>query len=227
MHHIDLRHHLQVFEGQVPGTAITCRPVVDAPRFTLGSRDEFPQIAGRKRGVDCVERSDLAQETDRCKVGDRIIGKLAEHPRVHRQRSHMPEDEGVPVGLCACHILHRDIARAARSVLDHELLAEAARHLHHECPRNDFRTAAGRKGHDHSYRSSRVALRPRNRRNQGREHDSEHRSAMLEHGGLLARAAGNSTGCLAQNLHGWIIPIPSPSPAHGKARALGSQCGLR
>jgi hypothetical protein len=65
----------------------------------------------------------------------------------------------VAVGRRARHRLQREIAAAARSVVDDDRLAQPLREPLTDQPRNDVGRAAGADEHDHGHRPCRPSLR--------------------------------------------------------------------
>jgi hypothetical protein len=92
----------------------------------------------------------------------------------------VPDDERVAVRLGARRLLHRDVAAAARAVVDDDRLAEALLHLGGHGARDDRAGAAGRERHQEADRLGGPALRERGlaeREDEGKAGGSKHVSS--------------------------------------------------
>ena len=157
----DAGRHLQVLEGQVAGAAVAGRAVVQLARPGARERDELLQVLRRHVGMDDVQARHLGEQRDRLEVLDRVVGELVEDERVDRERADVAEDQRVLVGRRG-DLGHRDVAGAARLVVDVDALAEQLAELDRGRAGDDLRAAAGRERHDEADRLGRPgSLRPR------------------------------------------------------------------
>ena len=81
---------------------------------------------------------ELGGHADRQQVLQRVVGRF-EDVRVHRERPHVREHDGVAVGRRFRHVVHGDVAARAGAVLDDDLLAD----LFAERPLQDARRGVG------------------------------------------------------------------------------------
>jgi hypothetical protein len=164
VHDEDVGRHLQVLEGEVAGAAVARRAVVELARLRLRERDELLEVLRRQIGVDDIQARHLGKQRDRLEVLDRVVGQLFEDERVDRERADVAEHDRVLV-VGTRDLGHRDVAGAARLVVDEDALAEQLAELGGGRAGDDLRAAAGSERHDEADRLRRPGIgRARNRR---------------------------------------------------------------
>ena len=132
--------------------------------------DEFRNAHGRHRRVDHHDGRIARQARD----GREVAAKHEVEPLVERRiddvRSN-DDEERMAVRSGARDRFDRDIAAAARPVLDNERPAEPVGEPWRDQARDNVDTAAGRTGYNQPHRPRRIGLRPRDARC-GRERGS-------------------------------------------------------
>ena len=123
----------------------------------LAERDEILQRIHRQRRPDGDDHRRPAEHRDPVEVLDRIVGKLLDDRRIHRERRRCHEHR-VAVGVRARDGLGADHAFGAGPVVDHDLLAQALGKLAADIARHDVVAAAGRLRHDDANRFRRIRL---------------------------------------------------------------------
>ncbi len=141
-----LQRELQVLGREVPGACIAGRAIEHLA--LLRQRGQFLQVGCRHRRIDDVDRRHLRQQRDRNEVLVHVVRQLREHERVDRQRADVTEYQRVAVRGCVRDFLHRNIAGAARLVVDDHLLAEVLAHLLGDGARDDLGGSARRERDD-------------------------------------------------------------------------------
>ena len=110
-------------------------------------------------------------------IGSEILGRIVFQVGVERRRgavgAHVAHHDGVAVRLGLSRAGDAGGAAGAGHVLDHDLLAERARHVIADDAGDDVGRAAGREGHDHGDRA--LGIGPAPGRRGGRPADGEAR----------------------------------------------------
>ena len=99
--------------------------------FAFASFTKSATVFTPSDGLHHEHVGELRGHADRHEVLQRVVRRLQD-VRVHRERAHVGQHEGVAVGRGLGDVVDRDVAAGAGAVLDHDLLAEllAERPLH-------------------------------------------------------------------------------------------------
>ena len=196
--HVDAGEHLQELAGEVVDGAGARRRERDRLGLRFRQRDELAEVLGGHRRMDDEHVRIARDERNRRQVLQRVERHLAAvQRRVGREVVRL-QDQRVAVRRRARDGFGRDQRVAARTVLDHDLLAHALRHLRGDDAREDVRSAAGRERHEHLDRLVRIVLRARRARQTQRRDDCDQR--QRDDGGRFTRTSPRiaaSTRCQA------------------------------
>src|SRR5712691_8710014 len=158
VHHIDSRHRLEEFSGEVRGRAAPRGRVIELarPRFRQGD-----QLLHRARGNVRIHDEDVGldrHQRDRREVLHRIVAEAAVQALIGRENAVVAEEPGGAVGRALRDELGGDVAARARPVLDHHLLAPKAGELLAQGAREDVARTSGGEADDEAHRLPRPAL---------------------------------------------------------------------
>ena len=103
--------------------ACAAGPHIDPARIGFRVCDEFADVLGRKRWIDCHEIRKTSYARDRRDVTHEIEAEIFVVGRVDRIRR-VDQQQGVAVRRRTHHRLGGDIGRRPRAVLHQELLLE-------------------------------------------------------------------------------------------------------
>ena len=111
--------------------------------------EELLEVLGRGvlLGDDRLRR--VVGDADLLEAGRRVVLEVGVERGRRRLRAHVADAEGVAIGRRRGDARHARRAAGAADVLDHQLLAQRARHVLAEDARDDVGGPAGRERHDH------------------------------------------------------------------------------
>ena len=124
MRNVDLRHVLEELPRHVRRRADSRRTEAQLSRPSFREGDEFPDRLRRHRGIHCQNQRADAQTRDRNEIGERVVSSPGIQVRVHRHRSLMHDDKGVPVRRAVSAELGADVATGAGLVVDDHGLSQ-------------------------------------------------------------------------------------------------------
>src|SRR5712691_10103108 len=130
--------------------SVAARAHADLAWIGLGIGDELGNGRDRKRWVHLHDMGHADDARDRCGVTDKIVVELFKQRCVDRGSS-ADHEECVAVRGCAHDRLNTDIAAAARTVLNEELLSEAFRQPLTYQARGNVVHGTGGKGDDDAH----------------------------------------------------------------------------
>ena len=142
----------------------------------LGQCDELLEVLRGQVRVHHQHRRHGRDHRHRHEALVGVVRKLGEHRRIDRERPDVTEDQRVAVGLRTLHGVHRDIAGAAGTAFDDDLLLPGFGELRSDQARQELGAAARRERHDEHNGLVRVVGLRRNRRNDA------HRQRRAKHG---------------------------------------------
>jgi hypothetical protein len=121
--------------------------------------NEFLQILrGEVLAREQNERR-LGDQDHRCEIGRGIIKRIPVERLIGSMRTHIAQDEQVPVRRGFGHTRAADHASRAADILDDDLLAQEIRNSRAQNARDRVCRASGRERNDHGQRSRRPFLR--------------------------------------------------------------------
>jgi len=164
----DPGHHLEQLAGDMAGRALAAGAHIDFAGVGLGIGDELGRRCGRHRRVHQHDQRRADRDRHRRQVDGEPETDIGVERLVHRV-ARIGHEQRVTVGRRAHGELGGDVGGAARTVLDHERLAEPLRQPLRHHARGDICRAARRDGDQDPDRAGRIGLRVRRRR-QGRQH---------------------------------------------------------
>ena len=181
VHQLDAGEPRELGGRQVRQRAHSGRAVAVGLRLGLGQRLEFLEGLGRHLGAHRDHLRRVADRGDRDQVLHGVERHRLLHERIDHQVAVEHEAERGAVGRGLGDHVHAERAGGAGAVLDHRLLAGAARDLLGQEPRAEIGNAAGGKAGDDSDRFARPVLRLGLAGNQCRDPDQGHGHQTRDH----------------------------------------------
>ena len=123
-------------------------------------RDQLGQRPHRQRRMDRQHVGHARAEHDRREVRHEVVGQLAHQRDVDRVRR-PGEEQGIAVRRRLGRQRRADVGRAARPVVEDDLLAPDRSDVLGHHARDEIGVGAGGVGHDHPHRAGWPGLRPR------------------------------------------------------------------
>ena len=138
-----------------------CGSEIDLARVGPGIGDQFGDRVGGERRMHRQYAGCVADQADRREALARVVAGILVERRTDRQRAGIAEQDRVAIGLALGDRLGADRTASARTVVDHDALAQQLAHLVGDHPANDRRGAARRERNHQCDGPARKVLRPR------------------------------------------------------------------
>src|SRR5262245_48320189 len=158
MDEIDDGHPLEQFQGQMLWSSDPARGDIDHARIGFGVGDELGHGLDRQRRVHLQHQRLTVDQRNARDVANEIESEIAIERGVDRVRN-VGIQERISIGRRLHDDLGADIAPRARTVFNHERLAEAIRQGLRDQTRADIGRPARRIAHDQTHRPRRIGLR--------------------------------------------------------------------
>ncbi|CFW04156.1 Uncharacterised protein [Bordetella pertussis] len=153
---LDAGLRLEQLGAQVSAGARAHRRVVQAGLRGLGVLDQFRQGLGGDLRVDDQHIGHAAGQDDRREGLGGVVAQAAVEPLVDREDPGGGQQQGIAVGFGGGDLLGADVAAGARTVVDHDRLAQRGRYLVGDGARQDVVGAARAIRNDQRDGASRV-----------------------------------------------------------------------
>src|SRR5215831_17097836 len=160
VHQIDAGHHLEILANHMGWASSASRTHADLAGIRLCIGDKLGHGVRGKGWVHLHDLGHADRARDRRNVTDKVVTELLIERGIDGGGA-TDREEGVAVCRCSYDCLDPNIAAAAWTILNDELLAESLREPLADQSRSDVVQPTGRKGHDDAHRPRRIGLRPR------------------------------------------------------------------
>jgi hypothetical protein len=160
MNQIHAGAHLEQFAAEMLRRADADRAETQPVRRAPRQLDELLDRPHRQARRNDHDERDVGDQIDCGEIGDRVVDRIARQMRAHGERGRRDQHD-MAVRRRLRHIGIRDVAPAARLVLDHRGLVETRLQTGRDFPRHHVVGTAGGERHDDAQRLVGKAGRPR------------------------------------------------------------------